>query len=435
MKKLTIFCILLLLFLFSQILHAQYMMPPQPGSGFISGGLGYSQIGDKGYVSMHFRPELAFGKIGIGLNLELNYNTETGSFRKEDWDEPYDYFRILRYVRYGVKSEPFYARVGALDLARIGNGFLMNYYTNEAANYDARRIGLAFDLDLGIVGFESMTSNLGRMEIYGLRAYARPLQQITDVPIIKNLTFGTSWISDVDPDEKRDTNDEVSAFGLDVGLPLIDSEYLGLGLYYDFGQIVDYGKGHAYGVGMHLKGLANIFDLWSKFERRNIGKEFLPAFFNAYYEVERFQRTASTDDEGATVFEEARKTDLLALQTKDTHGWYAELGGHLLNMFNIVGTYQWMDENPNGVAHVQARNISEIMNLHFHASWDKVGIQSTRDINLDNSIAAVGIGYKIAPWTVVYMDYRYTFYEDENGVTKSQKRFMPSVSFIYDFSW
>ena len=115
--------------------------------GMLYGGIGVSVIDDQTFFSIQARPEVAFGKVGIGLNLNLLFNAETGEIRKEDWDTGYDYFRLLRYVRYGHKWDPVYARVGTLDVARLGHGFILNYYTNEAS-VDMRKIGLAFDLDL-----------------------------------------------------------------------------------------------------------------------------------------------------------------------------------------------------------------------------------------------------------------------------------------------
>ena len=142
--------------------------------GLLMGGVGVTTIDDKTFFSINFRPELAFGKIGIGLNVNLLYNTGSGELRHEDWDEGYDYFRIIRYLRWGHKWDPVYARVGTLDAARLGHGFIVNYYTNEAS-YDNRKIGLAFDLDFGRFGFETITSNLGRAELIAGRGYYRPL--------------------------------------------------------------------------------------------------------------------------------------------------------------------------------------------------------------------------------------------------------------------
>ena len=142
--------------------------------GMVTGGLGLSSIDGRSYFTLNIRPELAFGKFGMGLDHMLRFDSETGDLRAQDWDNSYHWFRVLRYVRYGYKQnpDPVYTRLGALDNARLGHGFIMNYYNNQMI-YDERKLGLEFDYDFGIGGFELMTSNLGRGEIFGGRLYYR----------------------------------------------------------------------------------------------------------------------------------------------------------------------------------------------------------------------------------------------------------------------
>ncbi|MCI0513988.1 hypothetical protein L0128_12305 [candidate division KSB1 bacterium] len=422
-----IFCLLAVNLLFSQ------GWTPAPGNGQVAGGLGYARIGEDDFVGITIRPELAFGKIGIGLNIDLLYNVDTGHIRTQDWNESYDYFRMLRYVRYGQKQDPFYTRIGALDRTRIGHGFLMNYYTNETANYDQRKIGLVLDIDFGTYGFESMTSNLGRLEIIGLRGYFRPLRLMTEMPIIKDLTFGASYVTDTDPDENRNSDDGISAWSLDTGLPLLNTQLFYTGLYYDFGKIVDFGNGQAFGIEAQLKSPLNIFQVYSKFERRLLGEKFTPTFFGAYYEVERHQKDLVKGIGGQDSVVHHYKTDYLNGLTKEVKGWYGELGADVLGALHIVGTYQWLDDDPNGILHLQAEIPDAVPKIAARATYDKINIQSAKDISLPNSVAAVGLGYKINPWMVLYMDYMYTFYEDDAGNIKTQKRIRPSVAFVYNF--
>ena len=413
---------------------------PAPGNGVVTGGLGYALIDDTSFVSITFRPEIAIGKIGIGLNLELLYNLETGEIRTEDWNETYDYFRILRYIRYGHKRDPIYARVGAFDRARIGHGLLMNYYTNETANYDKRKIGLAFDLDRGTWGFESMTSNLGRLEIVGGRFYTRPLRYVTDIPIIKNLTFGASYIADIDPDENRNTDDVVSTWGLDSELPLLNIPIFYTGLFYDVGHINNYGSGQAFGIEAQLEAIANLFHLYAKFERRLLGKEFVPTFFGPYYEIERYRPKGYEIPYPAGTIQDStvtHKAELLAVHPKyqnETKGWYGELGGHVLGAIQIIGTYQWLDDvKHSGLLHAQADIPDTVPKIVLRATYDKDGIETIKDLSLIGSVAKIGIGYKLNPWLLVNMDYIYTWYQADDGSIKTQKRIQPGISFVYHF--
>ncbi len=64
--------------------------------------------------------------------------------RSEDFKDAYSYLRLIRYVRYGNKNEPFYARLGTLDYSRIGHGYIVDMYRNSAS-YDLRKVGVEFD--------------------------------------------------------------------------------------------------------------------------------------------------------------------------------------------------------------------------------------------------------------------------------------------------
>ena len=47
-----------------------YFGPGQQG-GMFMGGMGLSVIDDQTYFSINLRPELAFGKFGVGLNVNF----------------------------------------------------------------------------------------------------------------------------------------------------------------------------------------------------------------------------------------------------------------------------------------------------------------------------------------------------------------------------
>lgn len=406
------------------------------GSNQLIGGVGITKIDDQTYFSIGFRPELSFGKIGVGLNINLLYNTETGGIRAKDWDSGYDYLRILRYLRYGRKFDPVYARVGTLDAARLGHGFIINYFTNEA-NYDERKIGLEFDLDFGEFGFETLASNVGRAELLGFRGYYRPLYG-SHVPILKNFAIGASMTGDMDPDTWSGTSDGVMVYGVDMELPIIKTKVFNTMLYADWAQIHgytatesrsrDFGSGVAVGVSAGLGNLMGLLDVQARLERRWLGKEFMASFFDPFYEIQRFQ-----------VFGEDKyyKTDML-LGLEKTQGTFGELYGNLLgNKVRLLGMLSKLDDQPSGNMHLAADATEAIPWVAAHATYDKIGLENAEDVfTLDNnSVARVGLGYKIKPYLIFYMDYIWTFVETETGsrTYKPQERIEPKVAFVYNF--
>ena len=72
-----------------------------------------------------------------------------------------------------------------------------------------------------------------------------------------------------------------------------------------------------------------------------------------------------------------------------------------------------------------------------HATYDKVQIETIGDVfTLDyRSLARVGLGYKINPFLILYMDYVWTFEETEagSGVYQPQERFEPKLVLAIKF--
>ncbi|MGQ9561131.1 MAG: hypothetical protein ACUVWA_11505 [Candidatus Oleimicrobiaceae bacterium] len=398
--------------------------------GIFIGGLGFASIDGDNYLSFNIRPELSFGKVGVGLNINLLYNLESGRIRSKDWDTGYDYFRLVRYVRYGRKYDPVYARVGGLDATRLGHGFMVNYYSNDV-NYDERKIGLVFDLDLGLGGFESFTSNLGRAEIIGGRVYFRPVRALAEIPILKNFAVAASYVTDVDPDGYRGTDDGVAEFGFDAELPVVKTSILRATLYADYAKIVDYGSGQAAGIGADLGNLFGLIELHAKFERRWLGKKFLPTYFGPFYEVERDQMSGYTRNP-----EIATKVDSLRFVTAETKGYFGELYGEILKTVRLIGVFERLDDQKrSGILHMGAE-IPNVPMIAARATYDKIGVETLRDVfTLDSrSVAKVGLGYKIKPYLILFCDYIWTLeWDSKNKVYKPQERFQPSISFVWNF--
>ncbi|HDQ45116.1 MAG TPA: hypothetical protein ENN17_06430 [bacterium] len=436
----------------------------------LDGGLGMTWIDEDPYFNISFQPDLAIGKFGIGLNINLLYNTKTGKFRSQDWDSKYDYARIIRYLRYGRKNDPVYGQIGALDAARIGHGFILNYYNNQAI-YDERKIGLSFDVDFGLFGFETMTNNLGRMEVLGMRGYVRPIYK-RPVPVLRNLAFGASYVTDVDPDGNRNTDDGIAFWGVDVELPLIRSDLLKVKLFADHAAIVNppsetdmigfivpdpphmEGRGKKGSGSGRTVGLLSDFHLFSflnmtaQFERRWLGQGFIPNYFGPLYEIMRhttvgelagYYESLGGDLAAIIPYLPLVKNDpvnqkmLLPLMTGKRTGWFGGLNLDFLRLIQVIGSFQMIDQNPgSGVLNCGAGLSQEIPLISLEASYTKIGVEKLKDIRtLDSrSVARVGLGYKIKPYLLLYVDYIWTFqWDDEAGSYKPQERIQPRLAF------
>ncbi len=436
MKSRSIFLGLFLLMLGFTFLFAQMMDPfGNEDKNQFDGGLGMTWIDGKAYTTITLTPEFAFGKFGMGLNIELLFNNSEGfKFRKTGWDKGAGAFRMIRYIRWGHKNDPVYSRIGTLDQAILGHGFIMGYYTNEA-NYDYRKIGLALDLDFKSYGFESVTSNLGNLEIAGGRMYVRPLH-FTTIPILKNFEMGATYVGDFNPDDRKSTHDGVFEWGVDLGLPIIKTRFLNTTIYADYAKINNHGDGKTVGILAYIPNVIGLFGIYAKLEKRFLNRGFLPDYFNSLYELERNPLPAShygVLDPRASVL---TKEEYLNYVDK-TEGIFGELSGQILGKIRLVGNYQHNTGlGKSGILHLEARSNDLVPNIQLKYTYDKVGIEKMKDVfTLDyRSVAQAMIGYRTYRFIVISMVYRWNFiYDEQAHEYKTQERIMPQVSFSMPF--
>jgi len=435
MKKL---CLVLSFALSALVSSAQ--LPDVPGNNMV-GGLGMTVIDGKSYFLLNTAPEFSFSDWGVGLDLNLRIDTD-GKIRKADFDEGYDFLRLIRYVRYGQKRAPLYFRVGALDAARIGHGLLMYNYSNSIS-YDNRKVGLEFDMKFDSWGFETMTSNFFGAELFGGRFYYLPLSE-SGIPLIRSLEFGSSFVTDLSEDGRKlqngsqpltlknyDKSNPVTAAGVDVGLPILDNAFLDLGIYSEFGKILGYGQGASFGVETNLKGLGSLFSVSGKFEHRINGDQFLPNYFGPFYEIERFSRVKDS------VY--TSKLQQLEGIKSPGNGLYGSLQATILGTVKILGSYEELYRLKNsGMLHL-GTDMGDIIPFAIaKADYYRRGIKAGELFKLDEkSILTAEAGYRPYQYLIISMFYQWTFVPVKSGGDivryETVYKVEPKVSFVFRF--
>ena len=190
MKKLF----LLLTLLIPIVLFAQ--MADSTKAFSMGGAAGTISINGVNYSEIRLMPELGFGKFGIGLDVDLLID-EDGNIRKKDWDDPEDYINKIYYVRFGHRGDPFFAKIGGFPNYTLGHGLIMKNYSNMLKYPDEKHIGVQLG---GILPFfstnlEVFSSDISKNNILGGRVTAKFLSS-TEIPILKNLTFGGTYVTD-----------------------------------------------------------------------------------------------------------------------------------------------------------------------------------------------------------------------------------------------
>lgn len=400
-------------------------------SGSVPIGFGATFVNGQTFYLVNIAPEVAFGKLGIGLDINLRF-TQEGKFHSVEYKKFGDFLRMIRYVRWAQKGDPFYVRFGQLDYSVLGHGLIMYNYRNTAS-YDLRKTGIELDVDFEKFGFESMYSDFAGRGILGLRGYVRPMKytSIASMPVIGGLETGLTFASDMNADADRQWSPtstkeggSMSIVGFDLGLPIISATVIRSTLYFDYAKIMGYGSGAAAGIDFRFNGMGAIA-LAMKYERRFIGDQFIPSYFDALYEKERFVRFDTTQFASkAMALQNARKSE----------GYYGEIMLSVLNTINIIGGYQAPVGVKNaGTLHLELETGNVIPSIVVGAGYDKKNVGRVF-VNDENSLMYAQVGYKPMPYLLVSTAYIWTWTAraDGNGY-ESQRRIEPKVSLVFNF--
>ncbi len=406
-------------------------------------GIGAETFGGVTYQTLKMSPDIAIGKFGIGLELTLHYLFAPDfEVRQEDWvpigdDNILDvYLPKFKYVRYGFKGDPLYAKFGSIEDGLLGNGFIMGGYDNTLFLPEKRIFGLSFDLDGALfnfpyVGIETFVGNLAQFDVMGFRTYIRPLAS-TEIPVIKGLQVGGTLALDRKPNLYigDDSIDPVVLYGADLTLPILTNPAISLTTFADIAFLQNTvgpgnkGKGEMVGFGGRL---ARIIMYGAQI--RMLGEDFIPTYFDYAYDLFR-----------------ADKYDLVQLGGIDSYlGWLGSLGFAFFDdalIFNA--TLDGPFSQPGGGdptnyldwPHLSAVFIvgeGLIPNLTLEASWDKrsLGAQDGffRDlISAEDAVIGARVNYSIGA-AVLSLVYQLTYdpvsggWETQSGIESAIQLF------------
>lgn len=251
-----------------------------------------------------FQPDLSFGKVGVGLDLTMHFqlykdaNTAV-TFYGGDWVPNYEgnrktffdvYLPKILYVRYGVRGDPIYGKLGSIDDFTLGDGFIMSDYSNMQFLPGTRIAGLEFGVDgkafnFPYVGLELAMGNLAHFDVIGSRVYGRPFLN-TAIPILKDAEAGLTIVTDNDPylydTTKSTTAKSISVVGLDVSAPIVQSKLFPVVAFTDVAFEPNASLGAMVGAGGKLFSFINYGA-----QIRLLQDGFIPSYFDSSYDIYR----------------------------------------------------------------------------------------------------------------------------------------------------
>ncbi|OQX99232.1 MAG: hypothetical protein B6I20_10180 [Bacteroidetes bacterium 4572_117] len=433
--------------------------------------LGYSKIGDQNFIGMRIRPDFSFGKLGIGMNIPLMFNLETGKFRTDEFKDGVGLLRMIDYLRWGVKKrDPVYIKVGTMTDEWIGYGMLLDNYTN-AYSYDKRKIGVSFDILVkNFFGLEGLYSDfdMSSFNLLALRPYIKPFGS-TKIPIIKTMDIGFTYVTDNDNTqiggEKQNLYIEAGqkAWAADIGVMPLNRSFMQLKVYAQYGELLknesellkdtlnkladilratgqdsdhplikgndvagennyDSGNGFSVGADFRFNFGAKTIQLRARIERLWFTEFFSPQFYDGDYEANK-------------------DTKLIELANTDgKKGIYGSLTAVALEKVLVGGALMI----PDNVSETAPATLA----LHFDASkmfekfeirgqYVKGGLTNLGDAFKfdERSLASVRVAYKMYRFILAGIDYRWTWSEQSDGEFKVGNYISPYVGFSMPLSF
>jgi len=415
-----------------------------------TGAFVFARIGGENYAGARFQPELNLGKVGVGFDLPIYFNIESGELYSDEFKNGSGILRLISYVRYGrKKKDPVFIKIGQLRGESIGYGSLLNNY-NNSPSFEKRKVGISYDFRIKkVVGIEGLYSdfNLESFNLFAIRPYVRPFGA-SGIPVLKTLDFGFSYISDKDRTNRfgDDTgknellSDGMKAYGFDMGITFINSNFINLTGYTHFSKLAKIksdslaryhqaippaqgygaGKGMGIGVNANMNVVGNFFRLNSRIERLWYTDNYLPQFFDAHYEINKDAKIAALGD------------------AKNKQGIYGSLTASLMDKVLVGGNLLL----PDNVSEETPATMQ--LNLKTKDLFDKIIIEGYyTKANLvdfgdafefdDNSLALIRFAYKISPIIATGIDYKWTWNKQDDGSFKADNSVVPYVALRFQF--
>jgi len=350
-----------------------------------NGTFGAVSIDGKTYYMMSLFYELTLGKFGAGFDVRLLW--DDSGIKEDEWrDWQRSVQNMFKYVRYGVKGEPLYIKLGVLDNSTIGHGFLVRRYSNIGIDLYKRTFGLELDIKQGMVGVEGLTNDILDRRLYAGRLY---------VDLIPNfLQAGLSGAYDFNPADNKfigvstvpmpDANAFVE-YGADLGIALIKTGLLDVLLYADYGKIRDGGEGFAM---PGVMGKIAIFDY--QFEYRSLESNFVAGLFD-------------------NVYEDKRPLTLPAAGGPRLKGVFGQIGANIFKWLNVVAAYQQYEGSKpyvRGEACYKGKLIPKISEVAIGYEQKDIDVVSLKS---PNTVAYARVGMEMAPGMVFLFTMRQTY--------------------------
>ena len=295
-----------------------------------------------------------FSMLGFGLGLPIRFilkndddiPTTAKIFPKDDWDDARDWVSILNYFHYGHSGDMFYFYFGEQRNRYVGNGSIVGAYYGDLRLYHPQR-GVNLEVNTDYAGLDFFMDDVTPPNVIGGRVYIKPISFFSKENYGNNLEIGASYFADIFAPEmitgksyngygREITDSNFQIFGFDLSFRLLAMKYYQLTLYTDMNKIVDAGFGMHFGAKHKLMFPGRMaMQILSRWEARAMEPDYIPSYFNTFYDIEREYYSPLTD---------TTKSQFLANYAGRgknwTGGYYFDLVFDITGIFSIGGSFE-----------------------------------------------------------------------------------------------
>ena len=361
-------------------------------------GFGYAHLDNSSYLAVSPEVDMHFGgriPVALGLGVPLNVRAYANGFidhqgfklRPHDYDQPSDYARILRFLTVDKKEDQFYLNVSQLSAASIGHGTIVRRYSGEV-DQNITRVGAELDAYGKYGGFEAFVGDVVQPQHFlaGL-AFLKPLGWITGpshdtlgwtsiglstamdlqapYTLCRNKATNYPQVGDSDFTAKSLGCDGASYYepgepvvaetrraqvvGVDLETKILKTEKADIKPYVDYSRMMgisnpavgaraDGGGGLTLGfLGRFNVGDEKVHAFRVVLEGRYFDGNYLPGYFDTFYEVQKFQFITGQADTG---YEPKLRTILDRDPAHKRAGYYIEAAWQYNQGLAIMAAYE-----------------------------------------------------------------------------------------------
>jgi len=400
--------------------------------------LGLDRIGDTFYGLVEPQLDLRFfdNRLAIGLGVPLRLELVTlggssvieagnlGRIRREDYDQPGEYARILKYLTFGTKEDNVYVNVGQRYASSVGHGTLVRRY---APNIDVNHARVSAQLDAynDYAGVELLTNDVVDWNLLAGLAFIKPLSFFSQDPMARSVSMGLSVVTDrtaplalttdpvtgvrkVDGSGHLDaTRRAATLVGLDAEVKVLKTKHADIKPYVDYSLLAGGEGGLTVGVlGRFNLGEKTVHAFRLVAEGRALGARYLPSYFDTFYEVERYMARQVQPSRWAVSNEYQTKQQwVLSGDLGNRLGYYVEASYGVRRNVGITVALEGTNTSPekNLVAHLELPTLDW---LQFFGSYYKRGFSQWSEVTQVDSKSIFFAGARLRALPVLFINAR-----------------------------